>query len=221
MPIVKRQRIQGRVSVGKFMLRQCGGLIAVLGVWVLAWSPLMPSESVAAEPQEQVLGNPNAPVTIIEYASLTCSHCAHFHNEVLPKLKERYIAPGKVRLIYRDFPLDQTALAAAALAHCAGPDRYFSMLEVLFRTQSNWARADDPVAALKQLGKLGGLSEESMNACFADEKLTNGILQGRLAGENQYKIGSTPTFIIDGKAYPGSRDVDEFAKLIDPLLDQS
>jgi protein-disulfide isomerase len=218
---VKDQRIQGRVSVGKFMLRLCGGLMAVLGVWTLVWTPLLPSESMAAEPQEQILGNPNAPVTIIEYASLTCSHCAQFHNEVLPKLKERYIAPGKVRLIYRDFPLDQTALAAAALAHCAGPERYFSMIEVLFETQSNWARADDPIAALKQLGKLGGLSDESMNACFADEKLTNGILQGRLAGQNEYKIGSTPTFIIDGKAYPGSRDVDEFAKLIDPLLDQS
>jgi protein-disulfide isomerase len=218
---VKDQRIQGRVSVGKFMLRLCGGLMAVLGVWTLVWTPLLPSESMAAEPQEQILGNPNAPVTIIEYASLTCSHCAQFHNEVLPKLKERYIAPGKVRLIYRDFPLDQTALAAAALAHCAGPERYFSMIEVLFETQSNWARADDPIAALKQLGKLGGLSDESMNGCFADEKLTNGILQGRLAGQNEYKIGSTPTFIIDGKAYPGSRDVDEFAKLIDPLLDQS
>jgi protein-disulfide isomerase len=203
------------------MLRLCGGPMAVLGVWGLVWASLGPIESIAAEPQEQVLGKPNAPVTIIEYASLTCSHCAQFHNEVLPKLKERYIAPGKVRLIYRDFPLDQTALAAAALAHCAGPDRYFSMLEVLFKTQSNWARADDPIAALKQLGKLGGLTDQAMNACLADEQLTNGILQGRLAGENEYKIGSTPTFVIDGKAYPGSRDVEEFAKLIDPLLDQS
>ena len=203
------------------MLRLCGGLLAVLGVWTLVWSSLIPSASVAAEPQEQILGKPDAPVTIIEYASLTCSHCAQFHNEVLPKLKERYIAPGKVRLIYRDFPLDQTALAAATLAHCAGPERYFSMLEVLFETQSNWARAEDPIAALKQLGKLGGLTDQAMDACLADETLTNGILQGRLAGENEYKIGSTPTFIIDGKAYPGSRDVEEFAKLIEPLLDQS
>jgi protein-disulfide isomerase len=202
------------------MRRLCGGLVAVLGVWMLVW-PLISSKSVAAEPQEQILGNPNAPVTIIEYASLTCPHCAQFHKDVLPKLKERYIAPGKVRLIYRDFPLDQTALAAAALAHCAGPERYFSMLEVLFETQANWARADDPIAALKQLGRLGGLTDEAMAACLADEKLTNGILQGRLAGENEYKIGSTPTFIIDGKAYPGSHDIDEFVKLIDPLLDQS
>jgi protein-disulfide isomerase len=203
------------------MLRLSGGLMAVLGVWTLVWWSLIPSASVAAEPQEQILGNPNAPVTIIEYASLTCSHCAQFHNEVLPALKERYITPGKVRLIYRDFPLDQTALAAAALAHCAGPERYFSMLEVMFETQANWARADDPIPALRQLGKLGGLSDQTMDACLADETLANGILQGRLAGENEFKIGSTPTFIIDGKAYPGSRDVDEFGKLIEPLLDQS
>jgi protein-disulfide isomerase len=202
------------------MRRLRGGLVAGLGVWILVW-PLMSSKSVTAEPQEQILGNPNAPVTIIEYASLTCPHCAQFHKDVLPKLKERYIAPGKVRLIYRDFPLDRSALAAAALAHCAGPERYFSMLDVLFETQANWARADDPIAALKQLGRLGGLTDQEMTACLADEKLTNSILQGRLAGENQYKIGSTPTFIIDGKAYPGSHDIDEFAKLIDPLLDQS
>jgi protein-disulfide isomerase len=218
---VNDQHIQGRVSVGKLMLRSFGGLWAVLGVWTLVWSSLMPTPSVAAEPQEQILGNPNAPVTIIEYASLTCPHCAQFHNVVLPKLKERYIEPGKVRLIFRDFPLDQTALAAAALAHCAGPERYFNMLDVLFETQSNWARADDPIAALKRLGKLGGLTDQAMEACLADQKLTDGILRGRLAGENEYKIGSTPTFIIDGKPYPGSRGVDEFAKLIDPLLNAS
>jgi protein-disulfide isomerase len=203
------------------MLRLSGSLVAVVGLWILLWSPLVLSESSAAEPQERILGNPDAPVTIIEYASLTCPHCAQFHTEVLPELKERYIAPGKVRLIYRDFPLDQTALAAAALAHCAGPERYFSMLDVLFETQSNWARAGDPIAALKRLGKLGGLTEQEMAACLADEELTDGILRQRLAGQNEYDIGSTPTFIIDGKAYPGARDVEEFGELIDPLLDQS
>lgn len=203
------------------LLRLSGGIVAVVGLWTLVWLPLVLSEGAAAEPQEQILGDPDAPVTIIEYASLTCPHCAQFHNEVLPELKERYIAPGKVRLIYRDFPLDQMALAAAALAHCAGPDRYFSMLDVLFETQSNWARADDPIAALKRLGKLGGLTEEEMQACLADEELTDGILRTRLAGQDEYDIGSTPTFVIDGKTYAGSRDVEEFSELLDPLLDQS
>ena len=166
-------------------------------------------------------GDPNAPVIVIEYASLTCPHCAQFHTEVLPELKERYIATGKVRLIYRDFPLDQMALAAATLAHCAGPDRYFSMLDVLFETQANWARADDPIAALKRLGKLGGLSEEKMDACLADQELADGILQTRLDGQNEFDISSTPSFVIDGKTYAGSRDIDAFAELIDPLLERS
>ena len=207
--------------MANLLLRLSGSIVAVIGLWTLVWLPLALSEGAAAEPQEQILGDPDAPVTIIEYASLTCPHCAQFHNEVLPELKERYIAPGKVRLIYRDFPLDQVALAAAALAHCAGPGRYFSMLDVMFETQSNWARENDPIAALKRLGKLGGLTEERMQACLDDEQLTDGILQTRLKGQNQYEIGSTPTFVIDGKAYSGSRDVEDFSELLDPLLDQS
>lgn len=203
------------------LLRLSGSLIAVLGLWTLVWLPLVLGESSAAELEDQALGDPNAPVTIIEYASLTCPHCAQFHADVLPELKERYIAPGKVRLVFRDFPLDQRALAAAALAHCAGPERYFGFIDVLFETQESWARADDSVAALKRLGKLGGLSEAEMEACFADEELTNRILQSRLEAQNKYDVSSTPSFIIDGKTYSGSRDVEEFGKLIDPLLDAS
>jgi protein-disulfide isomerase len=207
--------------VRNLLLRPSGGIVLVIGLWTLVCLPLVLSEGAAAEPQEQILGDPDAPVTIIEYASLTCPHCAQFHTEVLPELKERYIDPGKIRLIYRDFPLDQMALTAAALAHCAGPERYFSMLDVLFETQSNWARADDSVTALKRLGKLGGLTEEKMQACLSDQELTDGILQTRLEGQNQYDIGSTPTFVIDGKTYSGSLDVEGFSELLDPLLDQS
>lgn len=205
----------------RVLLRLSGSLIAVLGLWTLVWLPLVLGESSAAELEDQALGDPNAPVTIIEYASLTCPHCAQFHEDVLPELKERYIAPGKVRLVFRDFPLDQRALAAASLAHCAGPERYFGFIDVLFETQESWGRADDYLAALKRLGKLGGLSDTEMDACFADEELTNRILQSRLDAQNKYEVSSTPSFIIDGKLYPGSRDIDEFSKLIDPLLDAS
>lgn len=210
-----------RQVVKKVLLRLSGSLVAVLGLWTLVWLPLVLGESSAADLQDRALGDPNAPVTIIEYASLTCPHCAQFHEEVLPQLKERYIATGKVRMIYRDFPLDQRALAAASLAHCAGPDRYFGFLDVLFQTQSNWAQADDYLGALKRLGKLGGLNEAQMDACFADEDLTNQILKTRLDAQNQHEITSTPTFVIDGKTYAGSRDIDEFADLIDPLLNKS
>jgi protein-disulfide isomerase len=207
--------------VRNLLLRLSGSLVAVVGLWTLIWLPLVLTETSAAEPQEHILGDPQAPVTIIEYASLTCPHCAQFHNEVLPQLKERYIEPGKVRMIYRDFPLDQRALTAAALAHCAGPDRYFSFLDVLFQTQASWAQADDYVAGLKRLGKLGGLTEEQMDACLADQELSDGILRTRLEGQNQHQIGSTPSFIIDGQTYAGARDIEEFSTLIDPLIDGS
>jgi protein-disulfide isomerase len=204
--------------VKNVLLRLSGSLVVVLGLWVLVWLPLVLTESSAAEPTEYALGDASAPVTIIEYASLTCPHCAAFHKEVLPELKERYIAPGKVRLVYRDFPLDERALAAAELAHCGGPDRYFGFVDVLFQTQSNWARADDYIAALKQLGRLGGLDEKQMDACFADQDLANQILQSRLDAQNKYNVSSTPSFVIDGKTYSGAREIDEFAELIDPLL---
>jgi protein-disulfide isomerase len=209
---------KGVLSVGKLMLRLSGGLVAAVGLWTFVSSPLVLSESSAAEPQEHALGDPQAPVTIIEYASLTCPHCAQFHTAVLPELKERYIATGKVRLIYRDFPLDERALMAAALAHCAGPDRYFGFLDVLFETQSSWARANDYIAALKRLGKLGGMSDEQMDQCLADQELTDGILQTRLEGQNEHQVSSTPTLVINGEVYPGARSSEELSEVIDPLL---
>ena len=173
----------------------------------------------AAEVVEGVVGDAAAPVTMIEYSSLTCPHCAAFHEQTLPGLKERYIDTGKVRLVIRDFPLDQNALRAAVIAHCAGPERYPAFVDVFFAQQESWATAEDPVRALKQLAKLGGLGEAEIDACLADRSMEEAILQMRLAGQQQFDIRSTPTFIIEGKAYPGNRTVDEFAAIIDPLLE--
>jgi protein-disulfide isomerase len=210
----------GRERLKQILLRLCGSLTVVLGLWTLVWLPLVLGESTAAEPGEHTLGAADAPVEIIEYASLTCPHCAEFHLEILPELKERYIAPGKVKLTYRDFPLDQRALAASVLAECAGPDRYFGLLDVLFQTQETWAAAGD-LSGLKQLGRLAGMSDQQMDQCFADEELQNRILQSRLDAQNEFDVTSTPTFVIDGKVYAGSRDLDGFAEIIDPLLGDS
>lgn len=202
------------------LVRLSGSLIAVLGLWTLVWLPLVLSEGSAAEPQDRALGDPDAPVTIIEYSSLTCPHCAQFHAEVLPELRERYIETGKVRLVYRDFPLDQRSLAAAALGQCVAPGNYFGFLDVMFETQENWARAES-LEPLMRLGRLAGMSEEQMNACLQDEELIDGILQKRLEGQQEYDISSTPTFIIGGESYAGSRPVEEFVDLIEPLLDEA
>ncbi|HET6469481.1 MAG TPA: DsbA family protein [Geminicoccaceae bacterium] len=174
----------------------------------------------AAEVQERVRGNPDAPVTMIEYSSLTCPHCAAFHQETLPALKERYIDTGKVKHVMRDFPLDQYALQAAVVAHCAGPDRYFTFLDALFAAQQNWARASNPTEALKQFARLGGLPPEQVDACLADQAMQDAVLQIRLEGEQQYNIRSTPSFIINGELFAGARTIDGFAEIIDPLVAQ-
>lgn len=202
----------------KVMFQLTGSLVAVLGLWVLISLPLVLGESSAAEIGERSLGDLDAPVTIIEYSSLSCPHCASFHKDILPGLKERYIDTGKVRMVFRDFPLNESAVDAAVIAHCSGPDRYVGFIDVLFQTQESWSTAPDHRTALKQLGKLGGMSDSQMDECLADETMVNGILQARLDGQNEHKVQSTPTFVIDGKTYPGSRSVDAFAEIIDPLL---
>ncbi len=189
-------------------------------VWivVVVFMALGAGRAFAVDLGEPAIGDPAAPVTIIEYASLTCPHCAAFHTKTLPELKKRYIDTGKVRLLLRDFPLDETALKAAVIAHCAGPERQPKFVEVFFAQQQSWARASDPLQALKQLARLGGLGAEQIDACLADKSLEDAVLQARLDGEKKYDIRSTPSFIIGGKTYAGDQSVDEFAQLIDPLL---
>jgi protein-disulfide isomerase len=181
---------------------------------------LAPGLARAADLGEPAIGDAAAPVTIIEYSSLTCPHCAAFHKDVLPELKQRYIDTGKVRLVLRDFPLDENALKAAVIAHCAGPERQPRFVEVFFAQQQNWARAKDPIAALRQLARLGGLSDEQIDACLADKELETAVLQARLDGQKQFDIKSTPTFIIDGKVHTGNQSAADFAAAIDPLLPQ-
>jgi protein-disulfide isomerase len=164
---------------------------------------------------EKVMGDPAAKVTIIEYASLTCPHCAKFHKETLPRLKAEYIDTGKAKLIYRDFPLDQYALKASLLARCAPDGRFFAFLDVLFSEQERWARSEDPVAALTKIGQLGGLSQEAFDACASSEKLTNFVLQQRLTGQQEHSVDSTPTFIVNGKKLQGSLPFDEFKAAIE------
>ena len=169
---------------------------------------------------DMVLGAAEAPVTIIEYASMTCPHCATFHNNTFPKLKTTYIDTGKVRLIYREFPLDALALRAAMLARCAGPKRFFAFIEVLFQQQSNWARADDPTAALSKLGRIGGIGQQSFNNCISDEKLATSILKTRLDGSQEFGVDSTPFFIINGKKHRSALDIGQLDSILKPLLFQ-
>jgi protein-disulfide isomerase len=165
---------------------------------------------------EQVLGAAEAPVTVVEYASMTCGHCANFHEKTYPELKKRYIDTGKVRFIFREFPLDPLAAAGFMLARCAGEGKYFPMVETLFSQQRQWA-VQKPLPPLLAIAKQAGFTEDSFNKCLADQKLLEDVEKVR---ERATKLGvsSTPTFFINGKKISGAVSIDDFAKEIDPLI---
>ena len=165
---------------------------------------------------EMALGDEKAPVTIIEYASMTCPHCADFHARTYPELKKRYIDTGKVRFIFREFPLDQLALAAFLLARCAGPDKYFPMIDTLFQTQKEWV-TQKPLPPLLAIAKQAGMSEQQFNECLQDKKLIDGLEDVR---QRAMKIGvqSTPSFFINGKPAPRVFTIEDFEKAIAPYI---
>ena len=166
---------------------------------------------------EKVIGDANAPVTIVEYASMTCGHCANFHNDTLPAIKTKYIDTGKARLVMREFPFDPRAEAGFMLARCAD-DKYFAMVDVLFKQQRNWAAVDNAREALLQIARLAGFSQESFEACLTDQKLLEDVRSVRTRGANDFGIDATPTFFINGNKYSGALKVDEMSAIIESLL---
>lgn len=171
--------------------------------------------------EDQVLGSADAPVTIIEYASLTCPHCAKFHNDTLPKLKSDWIETGRARLVYRDFPLDSAALAAAVLAHCAPADRYFGMVGLFFERQSEWAVADEWRERLTQLVGIAGMDKAAVDACLADEARKNAVVRIREDAEAKYAISSTPSFIINGRKMIGAQSIEHFVEVFEDAQPKS
>ncbi|KXF78346.1 disulfide bond formation protein DsbA [Paramesorhizobium deserti] len=168
--------------------------------------------------KDMVMGKADAPVTIVEYASMTCPHCAHFAETTLPTIKEKYIDTGKARLIFREFPFDPRAAAAFMLARCAPEDRYFPMIDALFKQQQQWAAANDAETPLLQIAKLAGFTQESFQACLTNQQLLDDVNASRERGEKEFGVTSTPTFFINGKKYAGALSVDQMSAIIDGLL---
>lgn len=166
---------------------------------------------------DMVLGKEDAPVTIVEYASMTCSHCATFAVGTFPTIKEKYIDTGKVRFILREFPFDPRAEAGFMLARCAG-DKYFAMVDVLFNQQGQWAPVADAKTALLQISKLAGFSQEEFEKCLTDQKLLENIRAVQARGANEFSVDSTPTFFINGGKYAGALSVDAMSAIIDQYL---
>ncbi len=163
------------------------------------------------------LGKADAPVTIVEYASMTCPHCAHFHATTLPELKTKYIDAGKARMIFREFPFDPRAEAGFMLARCS-KDNYFPMVDVLFKQQQVWAAVDNAKDALLQISRLAGFTQEQFESCLTDQKLLDDIRAVRARGTDEFKVDSTPTFFINGKQYKGALTIAEMSAIIDPML---
>jgi protein-disulfide isomerase len=176
-------------------------------------------ELMAAEAlPDVVLGKADAPVTIVEYASMTCTHCAAFHAETYPTLKSKYIDTGKVRFILREFPLDPLATAGFMLARCAGEDKRTAMVDLLFDQQKNWAFVDKPLEALQNLVKQTGMSQETFEACLDNQKLYDQVNEVRDRASQKFGVAATPTFFVNGVRHAGEMTPDELDKAIAPFL---
>lgn len=212
----------------RFVLASAGlGALAFAGVLPLAAQPKKgPSEVPLDELMKTgplpdlALGKVDAPVTIIEYASMTCGHCAIFHNTVLPGLKEKYIDSGKVRLILREFPLDNLAAAGSMLARCSGPEKAYDVTAQLFKDQESWAfGSGNRVPALFKVAEASGFTKDTFEQCLKNEKMLGDITAVRDRANKSFGVSSTPTFFINGKRFDAASDkLENFEKAIDPLL---
>jgi protein-disulfide isomerase len=199
------------------------GFFAVLGdlaAPVLAQGAAVAlDELMAGEALPDVaLGVHEAPVTIVEYASMTCAHCAGFYATTFPELKSKYIDSGKVRFILREFPLDPLAAAGFMLARCAGVDKRNAIVDLLFAQQKTWAFTDKPLEALSALLKQTGMSQKTFDACLRNDDLRDKVYKVHDRAAEKFGVTSTPTFFINGKKETGEMTPDALAKLLDPLL---
>ena len=190
------------------------GLLLSIGYPALAQT-LPPVENMLAE---RIQGKVGAPLEVIEYASLTCPHCAAFYNGPWPALKKEFVDTGKVKFVYRDFPTDQVALAASMIARCAPKERYFGIIELMFRTQDNWRRSTNPKEDLANIGRLAGMSLATIEACMRNQAVYDGVMKQRNAGIEKYNIDSTPTLIVNGKKIEGGLRLEEFRQVFNKAL---
>ena len=190
--------------------------LAPLSLFAIDLSALKISEN------DFVIGDEDAPVTIIEYASMSCSHCANFHTNTLPELKTEYIDTGKVRMVFRDFPFNYPALLGSMMLRCIPNEVRYDYMNVLYQLQSKWVNRD-PNITKKELYKImqsGGMTKDEFDSCYSNLDIENEILEAVMAAQNDFNIRSTPSFIVNGNLVEGNKNTKEFRQIIDKILSE-
>ena len=214
--ITRRRFLVG--TSGAAIVLALGGVASIRDARPAAAQTIAQSELLVPPPLgDRVLGKDDAPVTIVEYASMTCPHCAHFSETTFPELKKKYIDTGKVRFIFREFPLDPLAAGAAMLARCADKDKFFPMIETLFQLQRQWV-VEKPIPHLLAIAKQAGFSEQSFNACLSDQKMLDAMQAEQKRATDKFGVNSTPTIFVNGKKQTGAVSIEDLSKVIDPLV---
>ena len=169
-----------------------------------------------------IIGESNAPVTIIEYASMSCGHCADFHINTLDDLKKEYIDTGKVRFVFRDFPFNYPALAGSMMMRCIPTNVRYDYMNALYLLQKDWVNRDNSKtrSELYKIMQSGGMQQSEFDACLNDINLENDLLEGVMNAQREFNIRTTPSFIVNGILYSGSKDIKEFRQIIDKILSQ-
>ena len=202
-------------------LELLGGVAALVALPSLPAFAQNVSPADLAEPGplgDVVLGPKDAKVTIVEYASLTCSHCAAFHRDTYPELKKRYIDTGQVRFILREFPLDPLATAGFMLARCDGEAKYYPITDLLFEKQREWAFSEKPLDTLTAMMRQAGFSQEKFESCLKDQKIYEAVNAVKQRGVDKFRVSSTPTFFINGQRFVGAMSIADIEKVIKPIL---
>jgi len=199
--------------------------VAIGGLGVAAYAADPAPSAPAAKPaaagvvyREFIQGNPKAKVTVIEYASLTCGHCKQFHDTTYPDLKKNYIDTGKIRFVYRDYPLDGLAMGGAVLARCAPGDKGKVLIDLMFKNQGDWVRAQNPLEPLRGYAQLAGMSAADVDACLKNEAIMTKIREVQDVASNTYKVQATPTLFVNEEKLEGAVPYDQLSKAIDRAI---
>ena len=185
-------------------------------------TPIYGESALDITEKDFVIGNEDAKITIIEYASLSCSHCADFHVNTLETLKKEYIDTGKVKMVFRDYPFNYPALLGSMVLRCIPENYRYDYMNALFKLQPDWVNKKNKktIQELYKIMQSGGMTKDEYDACIYNTELENEILEGVMEAQNQFNIKSTPSFIINGKLIEGNKSIKEFRQIIDKILSQ-